>query len=260
MSTGVVLVKGNFWKQWTTLEFICFKRLIESKDESEEPEVNIEEIPTHAFLEEICQKAVCNSNKKSTLETGSNEEQTTKKQAEDEDESVIRSEDIHAEVEFLHKENAKMKERMSVLEKSLVDIYKAHEAIKSEFQDHKVKVSKQLNQVERNLEAKLQLYNEELKAAFRKELINIRNSLRDKINNTEESIKKQFVAIEENPNSEDEIRNLDGSVDTNGVPQNINELEKRIENIEVHLNKDTAYDQLTFEVYAQRAMIEKNSN
>ncbi len=130
--------------------------MIESKDESEEPEVNIKEIHTNAFLEEICQKAVWNSNKKSTLKTGSNEEQTTEKQAEDEDESVIRGEDIHAEVEFLHKENAKMKERMSVLEKSLVDIYKSHEAIKSEFQDHEVKVSKQLNQAERNLEAKLQ--------------------------------------------------------------------------------------------------------
>ncbi len=96
-----------------------------------------------------------------------------------------------------------------------------------------------------------------MKAEFRKELINLRNSLRDKIKNTEESIEKQFVAVVENANSKDELRNLDGSVDRNGVPQNINELDKRIENIEVHLNKDTAYDQLSFEVHAQRAMIEK---
>eukprot|EP00112_Aurelia_sp_Birch-Aquarium-sp1_P018694 Seg4498.2 transcript_id=Seg4498.2/GoldUCD/mRNA.D3Y31 product="hypothetical protein" protein_id=Seg4498.2/GoldUCD/D3Y31 len=254
MTTGVVLIKGNFWKQWATLEFACFKRLIENKIDNEEAGVDIEEVPTHAFLEEICQKPVSNSNKKSIVKSGSNEEQTTEKQTDDVEESLIRGEDIHAEVEFLHKENLKIKERMSVLEKGLVDICKAQEVIKSEFQDHEVKVTKQLSQLDRSVEAKLQLYNEELKTEFKKELINMRNSLRDKINYTEESMKKQFVAIEESVSSKEVVQIPE---DMNGMSQNINELENRIENIEVHLNKDTTYDQLNFEIQAQRTIIEK---
>ena len=151
----------------------------------------------------------------------------------------------------------KINERMCALEKSLVDICKAHEVIRSEFQDHEVKVTKQLSQLDRSVEAKLQLYNEELKAEFKKELINLRNSLRDKINNTEESMKKQIGAIEENASNKKEVQIPEGSVDMNGMSLNINELENRIENIEVHLNKDSTCDQLNYEIQAQRSIIEK---
>ena len=47
-----------------------------------------------------------------------------------------------------------------------------------------------------------------------------------------------------------------GSVDVNGISQNFNELQNRVENIAIHFNKDT-YDQLNYEIQAQRTMIEK---
>ena len=48
-----------------------------------------------------------------------------------------------------------------------------------------------------------------------------------------------------------------GSVDVNGISQNFNELQNRVENISIHLNKDSTYDQLNYEIQAQRTMIEK---
>ena len=48
-----------------------------------------------------------------------------------------------------------------------------------------------------------------------------------------------------------------GSVDVNWISQNFNELQNRVENIAIHLNKDSTYDQLNYEIQAQRTMIEK---
>eukprot|EP00112_Aurelia_sp_Birch-Aquarium-sp1_P012970 Seg2731.7 transcript_id=Seg2731.7/GoldUCD/mRNA.D3Y31 product="hypothetical protein" protein_id=Seg2731.7/GoldUCD/D3Y31 len=106
-------------------------------------------------------------------------------------------EDLNKELDFITSDNKKLKESISLLDKSLTDVMKAVGSIKEAISDSEAKLSKQISNLERKYEDKLQIYNNELKEEIKKDITNIKQSFRDRFCGLEDSLKKRITNLEE---------------------------------------------------------------
>ena len=109
----------------------------------------------------------------------------------------VKLEDLNKELDFLTSDNKKLKESISLLDKSLADVIKAVGSIKEAICDSEAKLSKQISNLERKYEDKLQIYNNELKEEMKKDITNIKQSFRDRFAGLEDSLRKRITNLEE---------------------------------------------------------------
>ena len=98
--------------------------------------------------------------------------------------------ELSNEIEVLSIENGKIKASFGILEKGIIDMNTAFETIKESFSTHEKRVKTLISQIEDKFEAKLQVYNEELRKEMKKETSSIKNSFHDKMHNLEAIVKK----------------------------------------------------------------------
>ena len=95
------------------------------------------------------------------------------------------------EIESLYAENGKLKESVRILEKSLTDITKAFNVIRDSLSNQEVKIRNQLIQLDQKFDDKLLVYNQELQTEFKREITNMKQSMRDASSCDRGEIKKQ---------------------------------------------------------------------
>ena len=148
-----------------------------------------------------------------------------------------------------------MKESIAILDKGLTGVVKGFDAIKEALKDQEKRISTQLTQLERKFDDKLEVYNEELKQEFKRDILSTRHSMKDKLNVAEETLRKRIATLEEQRSHDNtellnhQIRKMVNITDVNEM---IKSIEIRVSDIENHLSKD---DQ-EYQTLNQSAIIE----
>ena len=151
-----------------------------------------------------------------------------------------KGEEFIKDLEFINLENTKLKESIAILDKGLTGVIKGFDAIKEALKDQEKRISIQLTQLERKFDDKLEVYNEELKQEFKRDIVSTRNSMKDKLYVAEETLKKRIATLEElksDDNAElidQQIRKMVNIADVNEM---IKSIEIRVSDVENHLTK-----------------------
>ena len=262
LTTGVILIKGQLWDLWATVEFGAFNKMFlkEGKDI---------ELPSRDFLDGLLaaqagfggkKKPRPSNNKKDELESKDLDEAPNivsddKVKANSNESSKPKDGDSIKDLEFINLENTRLKESIAILDKGLTGVVKGFDAIKEALKDQEKRISIQLSQLERKFDDKLEVYNEELRQEFKRDIVSTRNSMKDKLNVAEETLKKRITTLEEQ-NSGDNTELIDQQirkmVNITGVNEMIKSIENRVKDIENHLSKDD----VEYQTFNQSSTIE----
>ena len=109
--------------------------------------------------------------------------------------------EMRNELDFLTKQSKGLKDSINLLDNSLVQMLSAVEELKKAFADHEIKMKNHIIQLEKKYEDKLQIYNDEMKKEFKKELTNLKKSMRDKTNDIENKIQIKMQNFDELPST-----------------------------------------------------------
>ena len=193
-------MKGNYWKQWAQFEFELFRRIVCGEDqEGSTNQENQLHPPSHDFLNDGKIGGKEQQQFGNTISApndgkiGGKEQQPGNTTVEEQERSAKEeSPDIGGtEIESLYAENSKLKESVLILEKSLTDITKAFNVIRDSLSNQEVKIRNQLIQLDQKFDDKLLVYNQELQTEFKREITNMKQSMRDASSCDRGEIKKQ---------------------------------------------------------------------
>ena len=185
-STGVILAKGAFWKEWADLEFPVLLTHVQNQSSNEQ-------CPSTSFLEVINKqklKSGLKTKNKSNInnQTGENSPiDDSNKLAEE-----TNNDDLFDSIENLWDENQQLKSSLELLDKSLVNVNKSLADIKSHISKQEQMVIDKLKTIETQLDSKISLFSEEIEKSVNQKLKNLRKEMSDKVNNVNQQFQKHL--------------------------------------------------------------------
>lgn len=240
LTIGIILVKGNYWKQWAQFEFELFRKMVCGEDQEVSTiQGNKLYPPNQDFLTDgktggkEQQQLGSTTSALNDGKIEGKEQQPVNTTVVVEEQEIAREESPNTggkEIDSLYAENSKLKESVMILEKSLTNITKAFDVIRDSLSNQEVKIRNQLSQLDQKFDDKLLVYNQELQTEFKREITNMKQSMRDKVVAIEEKFKNKLTEMENATQNE---------LSNSSMVEENTKLKDQITNIESRRAKDT---------------------